>query len=151
MLQAAGKAHKPILSMLCGVGVKVVVAYVLLGRDGWGMAGAPVSSLCCDAVIVLCNLLFIRRHAPEMLPTAGKCLSLVGIPAVVAVCAVTATKLLRSWLGWQGVTSLHTVATVACTACLYGVGMLIPLLFGKQLHSHKSKESNHEQAYERTA
>ena len=151
MLQAAGKAQKPILSMLCGVGVKMAVAYVLLGCEGWGMAGAPVSSLCCDGVILLCNLLFIGKYCPAMLPAPRKCLTIVGIPTVMAVLAVTATKLLRILLGWQSVTPLHTVTAVACTACLYGAGMLIPLLFGKPLHSHKNKESNHEQAYERTA
>ena len=133
MLQAAGKAHKPIVSMLCGVGVKIAVAYVLLGRDGWGMAGAPVSSLCCDAVILLCNLFFIGKHAPAMLPTFSKGLSLVGTPAAVAVLSITATKLLRALLGWQSITPLHTVSTVACAACLYGAGLLITLLPGKSL------------------
>ena len=151
MLQAAGKAHKPIISMLCGVGVKVVVAYTLLGRDGWGMAGAPVSSLCCDAVILLCNLFFIGKHAPAMLPNVSKGLSLVGIPAAAAILSITATKLLRAILGWQSITPLHTVSTVACAACLYGAGLLITLLREKTLHSHKSKEIYHEQADQRTA
>ena len=151
MLQAAGKAQKPIISMLCGVAVKITVAYILLGRDGWGMAGAPVSSLCCDTVIVLCNLLFIGKYTPHMLPSPRKCLSVAGGPAVVAILAIAATKLLRSLLGWQSVTPLHTAATVATAACLYGAGMLTALLLGKPLHSHKNKETNHEQAYERTA
>ena len=151
MLQAAGKAHKPIISMLCGVGVKVVVAYVLLGCEGWGMAGAPVSSVCCDAVILLCNLIFLSKHAPHMLPTGRRCLSLVGIPLTAAVLSVSATKLLRALSGWEDVTPLHTVAAVSCTACLYGAVMLIPLLLRKQIPTHKNKESNHEQAYERTA
>ena len=151
MLQAAGKARMPIVSMLCGVGVKIAVAYILLGRDGWGMAGAPVSSLCCDGVILLCNLLFIGKYAPRMLPSAGKCLSLTGLPTAASVLSVGIVKLLRALAGWESVTPVHTVCTVVCTACFYGALMLIPLLFGKQLHSHKNKESNHEQAYERTA
>ena len=144
MLQAAGKAQKPIVSMLCGVTVKIVVAFVLLGREGWGMAGAPVSSLCCDAVILICNLIFIRKYAPAMLPAPRQCLSLVGIPTAGAILAVTATKALRTFLGWQSVTPLHTVCTVACTACLYGVWIMLALLFGKQIPTHKNKETNHE-------
>ena len=151
MLQAAGKAQKPIVSMLCGVTVKIVVAFVLLGREGWGMAGAPVSSLCCDAVILICNLIFIRKYAPAMLPAPRQCLPLVGIPTVGAILAVTATKALRTFLGWQSVTPLHTVCTVACTACLYGVWIMLALLFGKQIPTHKNKETNHEQADQRTA
>ena len=151
MLQSVGKAHKPIISMLCGVGVKIVVAYVLLGRDGWGMVGAPVTSLCCDAVILLCNLLFVGKYVPHMLPSYSQGLSLVGVPTAAAILSVTATKLLRALLGWQSITPLHTVATVASTACLYGAGMLIALLLGKSLLSHKNKEINHEQADQRTA
>ena len=151
MLQAAGKAQKPIISMLCGVTVKIAVAYALLGRDGWGMAGAPVSSLCCDAVILVCNLIFIRKYAPAMLPDPRRCLSLVGMPTVGAILAVTATKALRSMLGWQSVTPLHTVCTVACTACLYGVWVMVTLLLGNQIPTHKNKETNHEQADQRTA
>jgi stage V sporulation protein B len=151
MLQAAGKAQKPIVSMLCGVAVKIAVAYTLLGRESWGMAGAPVSSLCCDAVIVLCNLLFIGKYCPAMLPTPRKCLSLVGTPAAMAILAVVLTKLLRSLPGWQTVTPLHTVCTVASVACLYGAGLLMTVLLGKQLLSHKNKESSHEQTHQRTA
>ena len=151
MLQAAGKAQKPIISMLCGVAVKIAVAFVLLGREGWGMAGAPVSSLCCDAVILVCNLIFIRKYAPAMLPDPRRCLFLVGMPTVGTILAVTATKALRSMLGWQSVTPLHTVCTVACTACLYGVWVMVTLLLGNQIPTHKNKETNHEQADQRTA
>ncbi|MBR6782459.1 MAG: polysaccharide biosynthesis protein [Clostridia bacterium] len=151
MLQAAGKAQKPIISMLCGVGVKIAVAYVLLGRDGWGMAGAPVSSLCCDAVILVCNLIFIRKYAPAMLPDPRRCLSLVGMPTAGAILAVTATKALRSMLGWLSVTPLHTVCTLACTGCLYGVWVMLTLLPRKQIPTYKNKETNHEQADQRTA
>ena len=151
MLQAAGKAQKPIVSMLCGVAVKIIVAYILLGREGWGMAGAPVSSVCCDTVILLCNLLFIGKYTPHMLPSARKCLSVAGVPAAVAISAIAAAKLLRSLGGWQSVTPLHTAATVVSAACLYGAGMLTALLLGKQLHSHKNKETSHEQADQRTA
>lgn len=127
MLQSAGKAHKPIISMLVGVGVKTVTAYLLLGHEAWGMAGAPVSSLLCDTLIVVCNLGFIAKYAPDMLPPLRRGLPLVALPAGMAVGAVTLTKLLRSLLNWETVTPLHTVATVACVACLYGAGLLIAL------------------------
>ncbi|MBQ4113125.1 MAG: polysaccharide biosynthesis protein [Clostridia bacterium] len=139
MLQAAGKAQKPIISMLLGVGAKIITAYILLGRDGWGMAGAPVSSLLCDTVIVVCNLIFIARYAPAMLPTLRQSMPIVAIPSGMAVGAVALTKLLRSLSGGQIVTPLHTVATVACVACLYGAGMLIALLLGKRLPMNKKE------------
>ncbi len=125
MLQAAGKANRPVISMLVGVGCKTILAYILLGTEGWGMAGAPVSSLVCDTVIVAVNLCFIHRHAPAMLPTLSEGLTLFGLPTITAAGAVGAVKLLRTALGWGEVTPLHTMATVATVACLYGAGMLV--------------------------
>ena len=124
MLQAAGLANRPILSMLLGVGCKTLLAYVLLGAEGWGMAGAPVSSLVCDTVIVAVNLWFIARHAPAMLPKPSTGLTLFGGPLILSAGAVAAVKVLRRLLGWQTVTPLHTLGTVACVACLYGAGGL---------------------------
>lgn len=125
MLQAAGKADRPIRSMLAGVSAKMIVEYILLGADGWGMAAAPVSSLLCDTVIVAINLYFLARHAPAMLPTLREGARLVLLPAAFAAVAVGAVKLLRPVLGWQTVTARHTVGAVLAVMCLYGGLMLL--------------------------
>ena len=125
MLQAAGKANRPVISMLVGVGCKTVLAYILLGTEGWGMAGAPISSLVCDTLIAGVNLCFIHRHAPAMLPTLAEGLTLFGLPTLTAAGAVGAVKLLRTALGWGSVTPLHTLCTVAAVACLYGAVVLL--------------------------
>ncbi|MBQ9152168.1 MAG: polysaccharide biosynthesis protein [Clostridia bacterium] len=151
MLQAAGKANRPIISMLLGVGAKTVLAYVLLGLDGWGMAGAPFSSLVCDTVIVAVNLYFIARHAPTMLPDLRTGLSLFALPTLLAVASVGAVKLLRHLMGWQEITPLHTLGTVACVMCLYGAGLLLCLLLRKPLSIYKKKESQHDQVNQRSA
>lgn len=125
MLQAAGRADRPIVSMLTGVACKTVLAYLLLGTDGVGMMGAPISSLACDTVIVTLNLIFIRRHAPDMLPTPAEGASLFGVPTLLSASAIAAVLLLRGWLGWQSITPLYTLATVACVGCIYGAGWLL--------------------------
>ena len=145
MLQAVGKANRPILSMLCGVTVKILLAYVLLGREGFGMAGAPVSSLCCDAVIVTVNLFFIHRHAPHMLPTLRESIPMVALPTLVATGAVAVVSLARRWGGWEAVTPLRTLGTVTAVMCLYGAGMLVWLLPKKS--PLNKKDTNHEQAH----
>lgn len=150
MLQAAGRANRPMISMLVGVAVKICVAYVLLGREGWGMAGIPFSSLICDTVIVIVNFCFIAKYASAMLPPVRKLTAHVAVPVGLAVGAVAVIKLLRSLAGWDLVRPVYTVATVAGVACLYGAGMLIALLLGKQLPIDKKKEANHEQADQRT-
>ncbi len=151
MLQAAGKANRPIISMLLGVGCKTALAYILLGIEGWGMAGAPFSSLICDTVIVAVNLYFIARHAPAMLPSLRTGITLFAVPSLLAGGAVAAVKLLRQLIGWQEITPLYTVGTIACVACLYGAGALIGLLLYKQTFIHNKKESQHEQTHQRSA
>ena len=136
MLQAAGKADRPIISMLLGVGGKTVLAYVLLGMEGWGMAGAPVSSLLCDTVIVAVNLYFIARHAPAMLPTPPRGAALLGFPTLLSAGAVALTRIFRGWLGWSDPNPLHTLGTVACVACIYGAGVLVGYLLRKN-YPHK--------------
>ena len=125
MLQAAGRASRPILSMFAGVACKTALAYVLLGVEGVGMMGAPISSLVCDTVIVTVNLVFIRRYAPDMLPSISEGVAVFGAPTLLAAASVAVVRILRRALGWQAVTPLHTLATVACVGCLYGAGMLV--------------------------
>ncbi len=149
MLQAIGKANRPILSMLAGVTVKTLLAYALLGQEGWGMAGAPVSSLVCDTVIVALNLIFIHRHAPDMLPTLREGVPMVAFPTLTAIGAVAAVCLMRHLWGWETVTTLHTVGTVMAVMCLYGAGMLVWLLSKKT--SLNKKDTNHEQTHQGTA
>ena len=145
MLQAAGRAGYPMISMLLGVGVKIVLSYLLLGAEGWGLAGAPVSSLACDTVIVLVNLCFIARFAPAMLPPPREGFSLVALPTVLSVLSVGMVKLLRHMTGLEGVTSMRTLGTVVSVAALYGAGVLLTLLRKKSL-SIKKKEDQHESA-----
>ncbi len=147
MLQAAGKANRPIISMLAGVGCKTVLAYALLGNPQWGMLGAPVSSLLCDTVIVALNLGFVARHAPAMLPTRSEAFFLPAIPILWGSVAVGVVLRMRRSLGWQTVTPLHTLGTIACVACLYGAGMLLCLLLRNM---YKKKDISHEQADQRT-
>lgn len=148
MLQAAGKANRPIISMLIGVAVKTLLAYTLLGLEGWGMAGAPVSSLVCDTVIVAVNLAFIARHAPDMLPDMRRGIPLLAFPTVLSVLSVALVTLLRNALGWRSATPLRTLSTILAVMCLYGAGLLLWMRLSPYC---KKKESNHEQAHQRTA
>ena len=145
MLQAAGKAKYPIASMLMGVVVKTGMAYRLLGRDGWGMAAVPFSSLLCDAVVVAVNLCMIARVSPAMLPSGRASLKMIGGPALLSVAAIALTDLMRRWWGLEEKHALQTVVTILSVVLLYGAGLLIIGLICKQLPIYKKKESHHEQ------
>ncbi len=125
MLQAAGHASRPLISMGVAVAIKTVLAYLLLGMEGVGMMGAPLSSLVCDTVIVCLNLLFLARHAPAMIPDRRVALGLFLRPTLAAVAAVTAVRFLRRTCGWDAVTTIHTLGTVVAVMCLYGACVLL--------------------------
>ena len=61
VLHAYRAVNRPILSMLAGAIVKIVSAYFLIGLPSLGLAGAPISTLLCNATVVLFNLWFSAR------------------------------------------------------------------------------------------
>lgn len=146
MLQAAGKANRPIVSMLLGVGAKTVMAYFLLPHPAVGMMAAPLSSLVCDTVIVAVNLCFIARHAPAMVPAPRETASLFLVPTVLSVLSLGAVLLMRRLVGWNGITPLRTVASVLGVMILYGGELLAWLVCTKHPMITKKKEIKHEQA-----
>ncbi len=124
MLQSAGRADRPLISMLVAVVCKTLVAYLLLGVEGIGMLGAPISSLLCDTVIVALNLVFLYRTAPDMLPAPLESVKLL-CPLLPATISVAGIKYARHALGWLDITPLHTLGTILAVMCLYGAGALL--------------------------
>ncbi|MDR3206867.1 MAG: polysaccharide biosynthesis protein [Oscillospiraceae bacterium] len=61
ILQAMGMVSVPILNMLVGGLLKIAINYVLVGNPAVNIAGAPVGTLVCYAVISLLNLIVIAR------------------------------------------------------------------------------------------
>ncbi|MBQ9785256.1 MAG: polysaccharide biosynthesis protein [Clostridia bacterium] len=61
VLHAYQVVNRPILSLVAGALVKIAVAYVLIGLPSVGLMGAPVSTLLCNATVVLMNLAFASR------------------------------------------------------------------------------------------
>lgn len=90
VLQAHRKAALPILSMLVGMVVKVVSAYILIGIPEVAMMGAPVSTLLCNVVAVGMNFGFMQKcdaYSGGLLSIFGKPLgaSCVAMLAAIAV------------------------------------------------------------------
>ncbi len=127
LLQAVGHPERPVISMLAGIAVKAVTAYLLIGDPRVGMMGAAVSTLACDTVIALCNLCFLVRIAPWLLPTPKQSAELLLLPTLLAGISVCAVVLLRHSLGVDGISTLSTLVSIASVACLYGGGWLLIL------------------------
>lgn len=65
ILQANGLVNLPIVAVVVGGVIKLVVNYVLVGNPNIHIYGAPIGTLCCFVVIVLLEILFIRRGVPS--------------------------------------------------------------------------------------
>ncbi len=66
VLHAYQVVNRPILSLVAGAAVKVVVAYILIGTPSVGLMGAPISTLLCNATVVLMNLAFAARLCDKL-------------------------------------------------------------------------------------
>ena len=51
--------------MIAGGATKIVMNYILVGNPDINIHGAPISTLCCYAVIVVLNLFFVWKYSPE--------------------------------------------------------------------------------------
>ncbi len=142
MLQAAGYARRPVISMLVGVALKTVLSYILLANPRVGMMGAPIGSLVCDTVIVALNILFIARNAPAMLPHPREAPGLFLWPTGVSILSLAAVRAGRAALGRQAITPGHTLLTVLSVMVLYGVGLLPCLLLRTRKHDLTNRKKD---------
>ena len=65
ILQTYGKEKLPIFTVIVGGLVKIAMNYVLVGDPNINIHGAPISTLCCYAVIVALNLCFVWKYSPK--------------------------------------------------------------------------------------
>lgn len=63
ILQTYGKEHLPIITVIIGGITKIILNYILVGNPAINIHGAPISTLCCYAVIVILNLAFVWKYS----------------------------------------------------------------------------------------
>lgn len=66
ILQAYKLVNKPIISMICGVLVKLVLSFILIGIPSINIYGAPISTFFATVVIVAINLYFIVKNSGKV-------------------------------------------------------------------------------------
>ena len=117
-LQAYGKAHLPMISMLAGAAVKLIVGYILIGYTGIGVLGAPLSTLACNTTILLLNFAFIGRYSAGIRGSAAL-ITVLMLASVVSVSLAMAVYAVM--IGFCNVGILATCASVAVAAVVYFV------------------------------
>ncbi len=118
ILQAYGHPTLPVLAMTAGAAVKMILAYILIGNREISIAGAPISTFFCDAVINIISFAFICRLVPRRIDTRRVFFA----PFAAAVLSVGASRLLygRISAAW-GSDARLTLASIALAAILYAV------------------------------
>jgi stage V sporulation protein B len=124
MLQAMGRAKLSLYSMLVGVVIKAVLAYILIGKEEIGVLGAPISSVVCDTLVACLNIWQVSRHCPQMLPRGKAFWSLLVTPTAAAVVSVGGVKLLTGKIFSQS-SPVATLASIASVATVYAALMMI--------------------------
>ncbi len=61
ILQAVGKVYLPVMHMILGGIVKIIINHTLVSLPSINICGAPVGTLVCYALILVLNLIAIRR------------------------------------------------------------------------------------------
>ena len=62
ILQGLHKQRIPMYTLLVGVGLKIVLNYVLVGNPAFGIHGAPIASLVCYFVSMVPNLYYVCKY-----------------------------------------------------------------------------------------
>jgi stage V sporulation protein B len=126
ILQAIGREQVPVFTILVGGCVKVITNFTLVGRPDINIYGAPVGTNLCYFIIMVLNLLFIRKslgHLPSILGFTAKTLG-----ASLVACA--GARLLYNYA--SAIISAR-LATVICIA-FAGVAYLGIVLITKAMH-----------------
>ena len=119
VLQAVGRAHIPVYTMVAGALVKLAVNYLLVGMPWVNICGAPAGTVLCYATISVLNLAALRQ---------------AGIPVAygrIYLCPLAATGLMGAFiqlirlpvLGYLGARA-GVVAVICLAALFYGLMLL---------------------------
>lgn len=123
VLHAYRVVNRPILAMVAGAAVKIAVAYLLIGNPRIAMIGAPVSTLFCNATIVLLNLNFSARLCK--MPSVSEVFSRPLLAAVLSIgLSLTVYLSIAQHFGEGGILTLGALALAAVSylilSCLLG-------------------------------
>lgn len=121
ILQANKKPYLPLVSMLIGACAKVVASFLLIGNEGIGIFGAPISTDICYIIVVICNFYFCAKYA-NFRPKVSKVFVKPLISAILCGAAALGTYLLSyNILGYSRILALPAI-------CVAGIVYLVSIL-----------------------
>ncbi len=121
VLQANGKASRPMIAMLAGGGVKMVFGYVLMGLPRVGGFGVPLGTLLCYLVAVGVNFFFLARDIGRI-PALGGIFFRPFLASALAVGAAVGAYLL---LGGEAGGNLALILAMLLSVLVYAAAAFL--------------------------
>ncbi len=121
IMQAHGKVHLPLVTMLTGGLVKVGINYLLVGNPDINIKGAPIGTLICYVLIAAINLAIVYHLLEEKPRYLGIFFKPVLASAVMGAAAWASWGLLGRLVSTSGyaMRSLATLASVGIAVVVY--------------------------------
>ena len=115
ILQAQYHAEKTILSMICGILIKLIVEYLLIRQRNINIYGAPISTLACDLTVISMNFYYVIKYSPALKNLMRDC---IGI-AWSALLSMGATVIIWYTAGMESFDSSVVLIAVLIASVLY--------------------------------
>ena len=116
LLQAMGKVKLPLISMSVGALIKLISAWILIGR--YGIQGAPMSTFLCYFAIALLNLGMLANQEVKIR------FHIFGVPLIAAL-ACGATALLGYGMCSVRWDSLAVIVAAGMGGAVYGLLIVV--------------------------
>ena len=112
-LNTDGKQRYPIISMICGAGVKIISNYFLVAK--LGIIGAPISTVLCYLTAATLNVFFTVKHI-GYLPNIKK---MFGMPLICGVASISVGMIVNAITIEILPSKIATVITFFAIAVMY--------------------------------
>ena len=121
MMQAHGDVTTPVINMIIGGVIKVIINFVLVGIPSLNIVGAAIGTLICYLVIMVLNILAMRRKKSiELRSLAG-----LGKPLLAGVLMGAVAYMTNGFLAGMLGASMACLAGIAVAAVVYVVLVIV--------------------------
>ena len=98
MLQAQKQENKTFISMLCGIIVKIIVNYILIGIPAVNKYGTPVGTCLCYLTVMCINFYFLAKYTKITPPVRKTFIKPFIASAIMSICTILSYMLLNNIL-----------------------------------------------------
>ena len=121
VLQAFGKAERPLISLFVGGVVKCVLNAVLVGIPAINIKGAPIATCVCYVVMIVMNGIFLRKFLVGCGKIVTNTLKIIGVSVVMGGAAWLLYPVLSGKLGVR----IGGLVAICIAAVIYGALLLV--------------------------